>query len=337
MAQHLSRRDLIKRLAGMGGLAALSDLGIRPARAEPAPETTRIRLPKASLCTSPVYVAEELLRAEGFTDVQYVEDDPREIGTSKPLATGDADLNMSFGLTTLVRVDKGEPLVLLAGIHPGCYELFGHDRVRSVRDLRGSKVAIPGLGSTHHLFLCAIASYIGLDPGREISWVVTSRQDAKQQFADGKVDAYLAFPPDSQELRAKGIGRVIINSSTDQPWSQYLCCMAVGNRDFVRHNPVATKRALRALLKATDLCATQPARYAQFLVDKGYVQNRDYALQALKDVPYRKWRDYNPEDSVRFFALRLREVGMVKSTPQKLIAQGTDWRFLNELKKELKA
>jgi NitT/TauT family transport system substrate-binding protein len=54
-------------------------------------------------------------------------------------------------------------------------------------------------------------------------------------------------------------------------------------------------------------------------------------------VLYRKWRDYNPEDSVRFFALRLREVGMVKSSPQKLIANGTDWRFLNELKKELKA
>jgi hypothetical protein len=38
----------------------------------------------------------------------------------------------------------------------------------------------------------------------------------------------------------------------------------------------------------------------------------------------------------RFYALRLREAGMIKSTPQRLIAQGTDWRFLNELKKELK-
>jgi NitT/TauT family transport system substrate-binding protein len=112
--------------------------------------------------------------------------------------------------------------------------------------------------------------------------------------------------------------------------------MVVGNREFVRRNPVATKRALRALLKATDLCATQPSRSAQFLVDRGYVQSREHALQTLSDVPYRKWRDYNPEDSVRFFALRLHEVGMVKSSPQKLIAQGTDWRFFNELKKELK-
>jgi NitT/TauT family transport system substrate-binding protein len=90
-------------------------------------------------------------------------------------------------------------------------------------------------------------------------------------------------------------------------------------------------------LKATDLCATQPLRSAQFLVDRGYVQSREYALQTLSDVAYRKWREYNPEDSVRFFALRLREVGMVKSSPQKLIAEGSDWRFLNELKRELKA
>jgi len=135
----------------------------------------------------------------------------------------------------------------------------------------------------------------------------------------------------------KGIGHVVLNSSTDKPWSQYFCCMVIGNSEFVRRNPIATKRALRALLKATDLCATEPMRTAQFLVDKGYVQNRDYALQTLSDVPYGKWRDYNSEDSVRFFALRLREVGMVKSSPQKLIAQGTDWRFLNELKRELKA
>ncbi len=158
-----------------------------------------------------------------------------------------------------------------------------------------------------------------------------------RQLAEGKVDAYLGFPPDPQLLRAQGIGHVLLNSSTDQPWSQYFCCMVIANRDFVRRYPVATKRALRAMLKSTDLCATQPGRSAQLLVDKGYVQSRDIALRTLSDVDYRKWRDYSPEDSIRFFALRLREVGLVKSTPQQLIARGTDWRFLNALKRELKA
>jgi hypothetical protein len=51
---------------------------------------------------------------------------------------------------------------------------------------------------------------------------------------------------------------------------------------------------------------------------------------------YGKWRQYDAEDTVRFYALRLREAGVIKSSPQKIIAQGTDWRFFNELKKEFK-
>jgi NitT/TauT family transport system substrate-binding protein len=123
----------------------------------------------------------------------------------------------------------------------------------------------------------------------------------------------------------------------DRPWSQYFCCMATGSREFVRHHPVATKRALRALLKATDVCAREPERVAQFLVTKGHTPHYDSALQAMQEMgmAYGGWREYNPEDTVRFYALRLHEAGMLKSSPQKLLAQGTDWRFLNELKREL--
>jgi NitT/TauT family transport system substrate-binding protein len=99
---------------------------------------------------------------------------------------------------------------------------------------------------------------------------------------------------------------------------------------------MATKRVLRAILKAADVCALEPDRAAQLLVDRNFTPHYDYALQTMKDVPYAKWREYNPEDTVRFYALRLHEVGMLKSSPQKIIAQSTDWRFFNELKKELK-
>ena len=112
--------------------------------------------------------------------------------------------------------------------------------------------------------------------------------------------------------------------------------MLTGNRDFVRRHPVATKRALRAMIKATDICATQPELVARQIVDNGFTPRYDYAVQVLKEIPYAKWRDYDPEDTLRFYALRLHEAGLIKSSPQKLIAQHTDWRFLNELKRELK-
>jgi NitT/TauT family transport system substrate-binding protein len=100
---------------------------------------------------------------------------------------------------------------------------------------------------------------------------------------------------------------------------------------------VATKRVLRAILKAADLCVSKPQWVAQQLVDRGFVPQADYALQTLKEIRYDRWRDYDPEDSLRFYALRMHETGMIKSSPNKIIAEGTDWRFLNELKRELKA
>jgi NitT/TauT family transport system substrate-binding protein len=113
--------------------------------------------------------------------------------------------------------------------------------------------------------------------------------------------------------------------------------MLLGNREYVRTHPVATKRVLRAILKATDLCVTEPARVARQIVDRGFTPRYDYALQTLRENGYDKWREYDAEDTIRFYALRLRDVGFIKSSPQKIIADGTDWRFLNELKRELKA
>jgi NitT/TauT family transport system substrate-binding protein len=227
--------------------------------------------------------------------------------------------------------------VVLAGIQPGCFELFGTDRVRSIRDLKGKTVAVQDFAASGYTFIASMLTYVGLDPRKDVRWLTVSMSEAKQRLAEGKIDALLATPPDPQELRARRIGHVVVNSVSDRPWSQYFCCMVVSHREFVRSNPVATKRALRAILKAADACAADPARAARFLVDKGYAEHYDYALQALREISYNKWRAYDHEDTVRFYSLRLHEAGIVKSSPNRIIAQGTDWRFLNELKRELKA
>jgi len=156
-------------------------------------------------------------------------------------------------------------------------------------------------------------------------------------FLQGNADAFLAFPPQPQEMRQKKTGRVLVNTTFDPPWSQYFCCMAAMPREFVAKKPIAAKRALRALLKASDVCAQEPERAARYLVEKGYEPRYDIAFEVVKELPYGRWRTDDPEDSLRFHALRLYEVGLIKTAPNKLIASGTDWRFLNELKKELKA
>jgi len=177
---------------------------------------------------------------------------------------------------------------------------------------------------------------VGLDPAKDITWVAHPVDEAIRLFADGKVDAIMGFPPLAQELRARKIGRVVVDSTTDRPWSQYFCCMMVTSREFVHKHPVATKRMARAVVKAAAICAREPERVARLLVERGVVKQYDYALQVVKELPYARWRDYDSEDTLRFYALRLHEAGMIKSSPQKIIAQGSDLRFINELKKELK-
>jgi NitT/TauT family transport system substrate-binding protein len=318
--------------AGTAGLIGVPRL----AHAEPPPETTTVRLAKlASICVAPQHIAGGLLHAEGFTDVHYV---VAESGADqmKKLTGGELDFCMNFSPPAITSLDAGDPITVVAGVHVGCFELFGTDRIHRIADLKGKSLGVQGFGTSQHLFLAGMVAYVGLDAVRDINWVTTGSVKPMELFTEGKIDAFLGLPPEPQELRAWKIGHVIVNSAIDRPWSQYFCCMLIGNRDLIHAHPIATKRVLRTILKAADLCVTEPKRVAQRLVDGGFTDRYDYALEALIEIPYDKWRAYDPEDTIRFYALRLHELGMIKSTPQKIIAGGTDWRFLNESKHELK-
>ena len=331
----MNRREFACGLA----LATATSLGVRPAplAAEPLPETTKLKLniQRGGVCVVPKYVADDLLRSEGFVDIEYRTEDTFS-GRMKLLASGGIDVDITFAAPLIIRIDAGEPILILAGAHAGCLELFGTDRVRTIRDLKGRTVAINELGGTQHVYIASMVAYVGLDPRKDIAWAVHPPGEAIRLLAAGKVDAYMSSPPAAQELRARKIGRVVVDSLVDRPWSQYFCCVVAANRDFVRRNPIASKRALRGIMKAVDLCALEPERAAQLLVDRRITDRRDYALQTMREIPWGRWREYDAEDTMRFYALRLHEAGMIKSSPQKILAQGTDWRFLNELKKELK-
>ena len=329
-----SRREFLGELT-LAGTAGL--VGLRPAyaAAEPPPETTRLRVHHSqSLCQAPQYIAEDLLRGEGFTDVQFVPLGPK--GFYQALGSGEADIAGDFAPEIIIQLDKGLPIVVLGGIHVGCFELFGTERIRTIRDLKGKTVGVRGLDTPPHAFLASMAAYVGLDPQKDITWATHPSGESMRLLGRGEIDGFIGFPPEPQELRANGIGHVVVSSAVDRPWSQYFCCMSIANRDFAQKYPVATKRALRAILKATDICALEPDRAAKALAANGVAKRYDYALQTMKDVPYTRWRNYDPEDTIRFYALRLHEIGMIKASPQKIIAQGTDWRSFNELRKELK-
>src|SRR6516164_7204703 len=324
-----------RRFLTAAALAGAADL-IRPPQtlaAEGPLETTTVRLLKPGLCVSTLYVAEELLRAEGFTDIRFVDrPDARAIGQ---IRRDGGDFGPVYACECVQAIDAGEQISVLAGVMVGCFELFARDGIGSVGELKGKRIGVQAAGPPAQQLLTLMAAEVGLD-ARDVQWVTDPKVKPIELFVGGKIEAFLGFPPEPQQLRAARIGHVLVNTAVDRPWSQYFCCMLAGSPHYVRAYPNATRSVLRAVLKAADLCAADPAGIGRRLADGGRVPRADYAAQTFADNNY-KWREFDPEDTIRWYALRLHEVGLIKSSPQKIIADGTNWRFLDELKRELKA
>jgi NitT/TauT family transport system substrate-binding protein len=329
--------------AGLGGFSAWS----KALAGEPPPEITTIRLEKDPVTCIAPQVFQELLRAEGFTEIRYVDvteahvrraDAAKSDFLAEMIAHGEVDFGRNFAPALVLGMNAGAPVTVLSGLHLGCFEVFGKKEIRTLADLKGRTVG--GVTGERPL-LTIMTKLVGLDPAKDLRWVQERFADdpslrPMDLFIEGKIDAFLSAPPELQEVRARNIGHVIVSSITDKPWSQYYCCMLATHTEFAQKYPVATKRVLRAILKAADLCASDPKRAAQLLVEQGYAKRYDYALEALGEVRYDVWRDYDPEDTLRFYALRLYEAGFITTSPNKLIAEHTDWRFLDDVKRELK-
>jgi len=148
MQSSQNRRHFLAALTATGaGLISLSQSKAQDGELE----TTRVRIAKGpSVCVAPTYLAEELLRAEGFTDVRYV---PLAPGppSARALARGEIDFTTNFAASFIVAVDSGEPITMVGGEHVGCYELFAREGIRRIPDLKGKSVGVPSLDSSLHV------------------------------------------------------------------------------------------------------------------------------------------------------------------------------------------
>src|ERR1700740_2375510 len=133
MSMMQTRRHFLTTLSVAGAAGFLRS---RPTVAAEGPlDTTTVRIAnRHSLCNAPQHVAEELLRAEGFTEIRYIETAPA--ATAGAIAGGKVDFSMAHASYWIPALDAGEPVVLLAGIHVGCFELFAREGIHSVGDLK---------------------------------------------------------------------------------------------------------------------------------------------------------------------------------------------------------
>ena len=330
-----SRRDF---LASASLAAAAGVLGTRRSLADEAPpETTTIRLADMpAICVAPRYIAEDAA-ARGRVHRYPLRSGPPHDRRWSHAARSTSTWRLAAWVVS--HLDAGQPITALAGVHVGCYELFAHEPIRSHQRPEGQAGRHPR--SSARAGTCSSRSWRRRSGSTRARTSTGSSAPTATPWScspQGKVDAFLGFPPEPQELRARKIGRVILNTATDQPWSQYFCCIAVrqpGLRPRLIRSPPSASCAPSSRLPTSAPPSRSGPRNGWSM--PGSRQRYDYALQTLTEMPYASWREFDPEDALRFYALRLHEVGMIKSSPNALLADGTDWRFLNELKRELKA
>lgn len=342
----VSRRTLLRGAAGLGVaafvtplLGACGDDDKERVAAQSPTETSAIRIPKVALTAAIAQaMAAEFLREEGFTDIQYVTvARPEEIFSR--FANNEFDMTLLPANMVTARVDAGDPIVALAGMNAGCFQIVASNAVKTLSDCRGKRLASSGAGFPDDIFLSLTLRNVGIDMRKENTILTQPHDAAVQALTSGEVDAMVTYPPLVNRLRTSDVAHLILDANVDRPWSQYIFSMAVVHRDYLTKNPVATKRALRALLKAADVVAKEPERAAQASKAQGFIPEPLYTptLNELPMIPYNVWRTYDPADTMRFYALRLKESGLINSTPDQILTKGTDFRFLRELKQELKA
>ena len=130
MSMVQSRRHFLTTLSGAGAVGLLR--APRALAAEEPLETTSVRLFKSSLICSaaPQYAAEELLRAEGFKEIAYIE----------------------------ATLDAGERVTLLAGVMVGCFELFAREGIGSIAELKGKSIGVQTAGSLSQQLVTLMAA-----------------------------------------------------------------------------------------------------------------------------------------------------------------------------------
>jgi len=352
-----TRRQLLIRTLATGAsvaagaaLASCAPSGAASGTAAelPPPETTTLRITSPFACDPPLWLAKEFLVDEGFRDVQYLGGSgrPRDWATS-----GAADFGAAHPEELVAAIDGGAPLVALAGLHAGCQEVWVGPGITSLRDLRGKRIGV-GHKSTEDQFFTFFATtlaYVGIDPVKDVSFfeVGPTYEAMMKAFTEGRSDAFLAAAEGAAVLRRnpRSQSTKILDQSADKPWSQYVCCMLVANRDWTRQNPVATKRVTRAIMRAADATVKDlpraahegATRHFQPLLQHPTALSDEQVLnETIATISY-DWRELDPEETLRFFALRLGDVKLIKSTPQQIINLGSDVAYVRQLRTQLKA
>jgi NitT/TauT family transport system substrate-binding protein len=299
------------------------------------PETTSIKL-AAGACDSAIFGAERYLREEGFTDVQFT-----DAATATAIAAGNANIGNAFPQAVFNSVEgSGPKVVALGGLHTGCNEIWAQPGIASLKDLKGRTISVTAKTLTNlpYSWMAMALKQAGVDP-KDVNFVVQADADVLKLYLDGKSDVMYVATTAAAALMANPAnkGHVIFSQVKDEPWKSTNCCFIIVSEPWYRANPIAAKRAMRAIYRTADALPADRSDAAKLAADKGLFGGAAALANitvAANMVPL-DWRTYDLEKAVRFYAPLLTDVGLVKASTDDVL-KAIDLKIFKELSTELK-
>jgi NitT/TauT family transport system substrate-binding protein len=279
------------KLRTLTAVLVLAFAGCSRTSEEESANGSKIRVGYIGLtCEAPIFTAVEkgFFKDEGL-DVSLVK---CEWANYKDvLALGGFDVTHHLVMYFLKPIEQGLDVKFTGGIHRGCLRVQASTKgnIRTVQDLRGKRIGVPGMGTPPFIFANRVLGANGIDPGKEITWLVFPAGELGLALDKGEVDAVANSEPIGSLLLADGKVRNIADQAKDMPYRDEYCCAVLVNGKFFQKNPKACAAATRALLKAAKWVETNPAAAAKISVEKKYlassVEQNTAAISNLRYVP----------------------------------------------------
>ena len=274
---------------------------------------TKIRVGYIGLtCEAPIFVAVEkgFFKEEGLDPVLVKCD---WSNYKDVMALGGFDITHHLVMYFLKPIEQGLDVKFTGGIHRGCLRVqaAAHGKINSVEDLRGKRIGIPGMGTPPFIFANRVLTAHGIDPSKEITWIVFPAGELGLALDKGEVDAVADSEPIGTMLVAEGKAKNIADQAKDAPYKDEYCCEVIVSGKFLKANPKAAAAATRALLKAAKWVQVNPEAAARLSVEKHYLASNPelnaVAISHLNYIPSVSLA----EASVKTAAIAMKRDGML--------------------------
>ena len=269
-----------------------------------------------SLCAAPMYIAIEngYFEDEGL-DVEQVTVDAAHV--SEAIGADQVDVGMGLIGKLLQPLENGLPIKFTTGLHTGCTKLLvpGDSDIKSITDLKGKKIGVPGLADAATVVSKRSLSAAGIgvtERNMEVEFSVYSRNDLPQALENGAVDAIALGDPTASIAEEQYGLTALIDTATDPEYKDEYCCAAFVTSKLASENPAAAAAFTRAVQKASQWVQENPDETAKIIVDKQYISGDvDFCAQILKTYNY-KPSVQGGYDALKQNAQELTEIGILK-------------------------